>query len=364
MPPETAEGLLVRDQSRADGWIDTPAFDLSFFILSPLLGLALLLISPEGGTTVIGMAAAGLIGGPHYLATYSFYFLDDTAGYQRQRWIAYFVVPVLIVLAVGLLALLQIPALIAVVIYLWNAFHVSRQSCGILSIYRRRAGCLDMRHRSITNAAILSTNFAMALAHIDWYPTLEAFFSRISPALPVLLGPASALTAVVCVAALGVSMVQRFRHGTPFSLPELGFLATSLLLFHPYLWVRDSNLATLGMLLGHFIQYLGIVWLLNSRKLAGETGSFAQRCLSRLWRDPWIFVPMFLTAGGLFLLVQINFTAVTVAFVLLHFYLDGLFWAFKRPEIRRAISPFLTEGRRPLAPARAGTSIADVEPAH
>ena len=40
MPPETAEGVLARDQSPSDGWIDTPAFDLSFFILSPLVGLA------------------------------------------------------------------------------------------------------------------------------------------------------------------------------------------------------------------------------------------------------------------------------------------------------------------------------------
>jgi hypothetical protein len=358
-----AEGVLAQERSAAEGWIDSPAFDLSFFILSPLVGLALLLLPPSSGTTIIAMAAAGLIGGPHYLATYSFYFLDDTAAHQRQRWVAYFVGPVLIVLAVVIVALLRLPAIIAVVIYLWNAFHVSRQSCGILSIYRRRAGCLDMRHRSITNAAILSTNFAMTLSHIDWYPTLDEFLSGISPWLPPLLQQGSALAAVVSVAALGVSLVQRFRGGARVSPPELAFLATSLLLFHPYLWVHDSNLATLGMLLGHFLQYLGIVWLLTNRKLAEGTGSFGQRCLTRLWRDPWIFFPSLLTAGGLFLLVQISFTAVTITFVLLHFYLDGLFWAFKRPEIRRAISPYLAEGRK-SSPARLGGSIADVEPAH
>jgi hypothetical protein len=363
MSADAAEGLLAQDQSRPDSWIDSPAFDLSFFILSPLVGLALLLISPPSGTTLIGIAAAGLIGGPHYLATFSFYFLDDTAEHRRQRWIAYFVVPGVIVLAVGLVAFFQIPAIIPVIIYLWNAYHVSRQSCGILSIYRRRAGYNDMRHRSIANAAILSTNFAMALAHIDWYPTLNDFLSEISSWLPSLLQQASLLAAILSLAALGISLMKRYRNGAPLSLPELGFLATSLLLFHPYLWVRDSNLATLGMLIGHFLQYLGIVWLLNNRKLKDATGSFGQRCLSRLWRDPWIFFPTLLTAGGLFLLVQINFTAVTIAVVLLHFYLDGLFWAFKRPEIRRAISPYLTEGRRP-APARAVASIADIKPAH
>jgi hypothetical protein len=341
-----AEGVLAQERLAVGGWIDSPAFDLGFFILSPLVGLAVLMVSPDDGqTTVLGLAAAALIGGPHYLATFSFYFFDDTADYQRQRWIAYFVGPLLIVLAVAAISLLQVPLIIAVVVYLWNAFHVSRQSCGILSIYRRRAGCLDMRHRAITNAAILSANFAMALAHIDWYPALDRFFTVISPSLPGLISWTAILAAIASLAALSISMAQRFRNGAPFSLAELAFLATSLLLFHPYLWVHDSNLATLGMLLGHFIQYLGIVWLLNYRKLAGGTGSLAQRCLSRLWRDPWIFVPSLLTAGALFMIVQVNFMAATIAVVLLHFYLDGLFWGFRHPEIRNAIAPYLTKGR-------------------
>jgi hypothetical protein len=141
-------------------------------------------------------------------------------------------------------------------------------------------------------------------------------------------------------------------------------LATSLLLFHPYLWVRDVNLATLGMLQGHFIQYLGIVWLLNRRKLADGTGSLGQRAVSRLWRDPWLLIPALVAGGTLFMVLQINLMAVTIALVLLHFYLDGLFWAFKQPEVRRAISPYLMAGRPKIAAAHLGRSIADIEPVH
>jgi hypothetical protein len=142
---------------------------------------------------------------------------------------------------------------------------------------------------------------------------------------------------------LAIAMLQRHRQGPSFRAAELAFLATSLLLFHPYLWVRDINLATLGMLLGHFIQYLGIVWLLNSRKLADGTGSLAQRALSRLWRDPWVLAPALVATGALFMVLQIKLMAVTIALVLLHFYLDGLFWAFKQPEVRRAMVPYLTD---------------------
>jgi|GEM_PF-1891172 hypothetical protein len=346
---ETLSGDFTRAPCTPGGWIASPGFDLTFFILSPLAGLALLFISPLDRTKVIHLAAATLIGGPHYLATYSFYFWDDTAAYHRRRWVAYFVVPILIILAVGGIAWFKIPVVIIVVIYFWNAYHVARQSCGIQSIYRYRAGAFDPRLKTVTNAAIISTNMAMAVAHLDWYPALYGFLSKLSPYLPDLLSNGAVLVAAVSVVRLAIAMFQRHRQGPSFRAAELAFLATSLLLFHPYLWVHDADLATLGMLVGHFIQYLGIVWLLNSRKLADGTGSLGQRALSRLWRDPWVLVPALVATGALFMVLQVNLMAVTITLVLLHFYLDSLFWAFKQPEVRRAMAPYLTDeayGRR------------------
>src|SRR5262249_18722311 len=147
----------------------------------------------------------------------------------------------------GVIAWFQIPIVIVVVIYFWNAYHVARQSCGIQSIYRHRAGAFDPRLKTITNVAIISTSLAMTVAHLDWYPALYAFLSKPSPYLPNLLSYGALVAAGVSLARLGISMLQRSRQGPAFSTAELGFLATSLLLFHPYLWVRDANLATLGM---------------------------------------------------------------------------------------------------------------------
>ena len=182
MSIETTAELVARP--RSGGWIESPAFDLAFFTLSPLVGLALVLVSLDDGNTLLTLAAATLIGGPHYLATYSFYFFDDTAAYHRKRWVAYFVVPILIVLAVGAIAWFKIPIIVLVVVYFWNAYHVARQSCGIQSIYRHRAGAFDPRLKTVTNAAIIATSLAMATAHLDWYPALYHFLSRPSPYLP------------------------------------------------------------------------------------------------------------------------------------------------------------------------------------
>ena len=350
MSPKDDVRALERRVDSPSHWIDSPAFDLSFFILSPLVGVAFLLAYPAGGT-LLAIAAATLIGGPHYLASFSFYFWDDTMAYHRNTWVIHFLIPAMIILFVALVAIFQIPAVIIMLIYFWNAYHVSKQSCGILSIYRHRAGIVDRRQRTVANAAIISTNLCMALSHTEWYPALHDILSTPSPSLPGILFQTSAIAAGVSLIALSVSLYQRYRNGTGPGAIELSFLFTSLTLFHPYLWVRDSNTATLGMLLGHFIQYLGIVWLVNSRKFAAETGSNAQRLLSRLWRDPRILLLGFVSAGGLFMLLQLQAAVVAITLVLLHFYLDGVFWAFRRPEVRKSFAPYLMGWRNPGAQA-------------
>lgn len=321
-------------------WIANPAFDLVFFILSPVAGLLLLAVYPLGGAPAL-LLVATLVGGPHYLATYSFYFWDDTAMHRRTRWLAYFVGPLVIILGVGLVALFNIPAAIPLLIYFWNTYHVSRQSCGILSIYRQHAGDALALDRMLANGAIMATGFAMALSHPGWYPLLQRLLTRIWLPLPAILPAALAAIAAVSLAALGWSLWRRHREGRDASSVELAFLASSLLLFHPYLWVHDSNLATLALLFGHFIQYLGIVWLVNSRKSVTANGSAGQRIVQRLWRDPMILIPALLAAGGLFMLLQVNLMAATITLVLLHFYLDGLFWAFRHQAIRASLGPCL-----------------------
>ena len=331
--------------SQSEAWISSPGFDLAVFILSPLAGLALLLAYPIGGIAVT-IAVATLVGGPHYIATYSFYFWDDTSELRRKRWVAYFLGPMAIVIAVSAVALFHIPAVIPLLIYFWNTYHVSRQSCGILAIYRSRAGDRARRDRTIANTAIITVGFAMALSHPEWYPLLAKLFGRIWPAAMVIVPRVLASLAALSLVVLAYSLYDRHRCGRSATTAELAFLGTSLVLFHPYLWVHDFTLATFGVLFGHFIQYLGIVWLVNQRKGAMLSGSKGQRAVGRLWREPKFLVPAFVTVGGLFLLLQLNLIAVTITLVLLHFYLDGIFWAFSRPEIRNSLGAYLFPEQR------------------
>jgi hypothetical protein len=334
-------------------WIATPAFDLAFFILSPLLGFALLAAAPTG-PNLITVVVGTLFGVPHYLSTFTFFFWEENQPYHRARWLVFFGGPFLIVATFVLLVLLHVPLIVQVVIYTWNTWHVARQSCGILSIYRHRVGATDLQLRRLTNLAVISTNGTVAFWNIAWNPAVNGFLIRIHPAAPAALRAILAVVAAYAMVRLGVGLLERRRRSNNLYWPELAFLGTSLVLFLPYLWVRDPSLATLAMLMGHFVQYLGVVWLVHRRRFGAErTG--APRPLTLLSTSLPLLVLALLTAGGLFLAIDILSTraptiralyqAMFITVSLVHFYLDGLFWAFSNPQVRKTLGPWLF-GRR------------------
>jgi hypothetical protein len=144
-------------------------------------------------------------------------------------------------------------------------------------------------------------------------------------------------------------------------LPELGIFLTGLTLFHPYLWIPDSARATFAMLLPHYVQYLGLVWLLHRRKFPEPVGSRAQAFLQRLSASNLALLVALSCAGlGFFavkeLLSRVGYlplfeaTYLLLAFV--HFYIDGLFWAFRDPHVRHTMGPYLMQGSPAAAVVR------------
>lgn len=329
-------------------WIQSWRFDLVFFILSPLIALPMLALSTE--PSLVTLAFACIFGIPHYLSTFVFYFWDDTRAYHRAHWLLFFGGPALIVISMALAFIFTVPYVIQVVVYVWNTQHVSRQSCGILSIYRQRAGARDPSLKSVTNGAIIWTAFALAFWNTQGYPLLHRFLTLISPHLPLAIWAITTTGAVIALARLAWSLAQRFKGDAPPNAPELAFLATSLLLFHPYLWLHDVNMATLAMLLGHFVQYLAITWLVHWRKFGGAAAPRGA-WLARLSSNRPVLIATLMAVGAVSLgfrvlpprPIQAVYAAGLLTLTLLHFYLDGVFWAFRRPEVRQSLGPYLVK---------------------
>ncbi len=360
--PERALAAPAADLSQAAsrtlprGWIHSPTYDLAFFILSPLAGLALVWGTGHvPGGALLFPAAVYLVAIPHYLSTFSFFLGDQNLAYYRSRRAAFFLGPLIILAAVAGLHAVHFLAPILIVNFVWNVWHVAFQSAGIQSLYRRLNGGNPLE-KWPAHLAILGTNAAMAFWHIDRHGPLHATLSAIHPMAPWAL---SGLALPIGLGAAGI-LAYRLRHRR-LSGAEAGFLVSSLLLFHPYLWVEDLDLATLAMLMGHFIQYLAIVWLLNARKYGSEPGgSRRQRALHFVSARPTWVVAVILASGILvygvnkvsqLLGIPSTYVIAWNALILIHFYLDGLVWAFRQPFVRQSIGAYLTPAER-VAPTR------------
>lgn len=338
-------------------WVHSARFDLLFLILSPLIALPILIISPT--PSLLSLAFACVFGVPHYLSTFTFFFWDETRAQQRADWMLFFGGPVLIVASIAFVILFRVPFIIAVVVYVWNMIHVARQSCGILSIYRHRAGVKDPAIKPIVNSAILWTAAALAFWNPAGYPTLDRFMRTIWVHLPRAVWLIATTAAVVALVRLAASLAKRYRGPQRPQLPEMAFLGTSLLLFHPYLWIHNTEQATLGMLLGHFLQYLGLVWVVHRRKFAAAGDGRSQPWLARLSTNLPLLVAVLFISGAVSLglrLVQafpiaLVYSAMLISLSLVHFYLDGLFWAFRRPEVRASLGPHLMGAPSPRVKA-------------
>jgi hypothetical protein len=327
-------------------WIQSPAFDLCLFTLSPLAGIVVVLStlgSPRG--VYVLLVATYLVAIPHYVSSFSFYLGDDNLAYYCTRRAAFFAGPLLIVFAVLGLRLLKFDGTVQGTMYVWNVYHVSLQSAGILAIYRRLNGG-DRSESLPAKAAILTCNATLAFWFIDRFPPL--FWLLLKAHVPLSAFRWALLTAsMIAVAAF----LGRLRRRASFmAAPEIAFLLSTFLMFNFYIWVRDLNLATFGMLMGHFLQYLGIVWLLNRRKYSMTVGSARQNLLTTISSNTPLLLVAVTLIGLLFFAAQkgsawiglpITYVVLWNALALVHFYIDGLVWAFRNPFVQNSVGTYL-----------------------
>lgn len=351
--------LAAAPPERGRAWIASPLFDLIFFIGSPLvimpMVIAAMTISPKFALLFFFLAF------PHYASTFSFFFWDEYKPRHRARWIAFFAGPVLIAAAYFAFFYFAIPRIIQILLFVWNMWHVARQSGGILSVYRHRAGVFDPLQKTATNYAILACNFFLAFWNIETHPEFGPFLRELSPALPLIVKTSLGVIALACVARLGYALTRRVRAGQPLLMSEVAFLVTSIAIFHPFLWMRNSAVSTAVMLLPHYVQYLGLVWLLHRRRFRTAEGSASQQMLTKISsKTPLLLLLLFsigfASAASAIVLRRVGQDVIFESLYLLlafeHFYLDGLFWAFRDPSVRKSIAPYLTGFG---APARATT---------
>jgi hypothetical protein len=342
-----AESLGVRARVNEAGWIHSPLFDFFLLIAAPLATLPIFVgiylripILAIGG--VLGLAFV------HYASTLSFFFWKENQVYYRSRWLAFAVGPILLAVAYWMMVGFEVPYIMQVVLFVWNTWHVSRQNCGILSLYRSRAGVSDQTQKNAANNAIIAVSFFLAFWNINTHEEMMGFFGWFSKDLAWVIKIPLGIVAAYYLGRLGVAL---YRRNSTVGLPEGLFLAASLGFFYPYLFIKDSGYATMAMLLPHYVQYLTLVWLLHRRKFGGASEG-APLPLLKMSGNLHILIPA-CVAFAAFVYLARNFTVsaghepyfeMTYLFVAFqHFYFDGLIWSFRQQHVRKTMLPFLVK---------------------
>ena len=333
-------------------WIQSPGFDIFLLIFAPLVTLPII----AGLYYRIPWLAIGggmILAFAHYSSTLSFLFWTDSREYHRARWLAFLAGPLIIAFIYCLLLGFEVPFVIQFVLFFWNTFHVARQNCGILSIYRQRAGVTDPTQRNAANSAIIATSAFLAVWNIDTHKEVAALFGLVSGNLTEYVKLVPGLMATFFICRLTIALLRR---NEPIGLPEALFIASSLVFFYPYLFIRNSEIATFAMLLPHYVQYMALVWLLHRRKF-GSKSDGAPVVLRYMSSSVIILIPVLFSVGFSFYLMKnffdgrgqaYWFESLYLLIAFQHFYMDGLIWSFKRAHVRQTIGSFLL--RRPVGP--------------
>jgi hypothetical protein len=344
---EGSTGIRVRIDNAA--WIHSPAFDIFLLICAPLATLPIF-IGIYLRIPVLAIGGALGLAFTHYASTISFYFWNENKEYYRSRWLAFFGGPLILGTVYFLLIGFAVPFIIQVVVFVWNTWHVSRQNCGILSLYRSRAGVSNLEQKNAANNAIIALSFFLAFWNINSHEEVMGFFGWFSKDLSWIVKIVLGAVATFYMGRLGIALLRREQS---LGIPESLFLAASLGFFYPYLFIKDSGYATLAMLLPHYVQYLALVWLLHRRKF-GTASEGAPLALRKISSKTFLLIPALFAFGSLVYLfreytVSIGherlFEILYLFVALEHFYLDGLIWSFRRPHVRQTMLPFLL--RRP-----------------
>jgi hypothetical protein len=347
------------------GWIANASYDGWFFVGSLALCVVLVAIALVQPSLAIPatIVAGVLFANTHNLLT-GFFFLDaENLAYYRRYPHYYFTAP-LVLLGLSMAIFVWWPPLAFTLHFFFTTWHVVRQSVGIQKLYLGKVKAADF-DRNLDAGLIYAAVLALHLFAIWKFQPLWAT-KALAPGAVV---PGGAGITAGFIALLAAVMLTRVlwlgRREGRVAWQRLGFGLTSIGMYTPYLIIDQYQVAFMAGILPHYMQYHGIFWLVGQNKYAGNP-QYEGTLLGRLARDLRVWVLLVVVAAGVMALFRAPYflaehdpvlgsryawqVNLTVGFFYglgwMHFYLDGLLFRFRYPEVRAAILRHLRDPRR------------------
>lgn len=332
-----------------------PIYDWVFFLAPPLLSLLLgILLADTSLTTelrslgpeedtLVGFALGATIHA-HLVAV-----VVRSHGNPEIRklhpW-RFFVVPVVLYLAIVTSPWVAIAS--SVVATWWDVWHSGAQTFGFARIYERNAGTAPELGRRLDfwlNQVLYAGPILAGAVLVDHLGELENFKdlprSPFAPALAKVPAQVLGHQAIVTWAVLvggGLFLVvyvaaywRWWRRGWRPAWPKVWLLASTGAV-SLYTWGFNSwGQAFLIMNVFHAVQYLGLVWAIEGRRIARGL---------RLERRPRLALAVFVgSVGGYGLATQAldasitSLWAITIVVSLMHFWYDAFVWSVRKAQI-------------------------------
>lgn len=353
-----AEALPVAAPVARPWAILSPGKDLFFFFGSTFVVLLVWLAASvfRVNSFYVLAAVAVTANGPHLVSTWTRVYFDR--GERRARPVALVAVPLSIAAAVTLISagLGHTGArILNTTILYWATWHFVAQNWGILRIYQRKSGESLASLALQLERPILCLTVAFALAHRIYTGPRVLFGTEVyTPPMPRaaaygLLGPLLFLTAAFVI----LRVRERGAPHARAALVRMGFLACSALGFIvPFVFIKtDDTSAFAAAACWHGVQYLGIVRHYHRTTWKGGVHPDAPvvSWLSQPGRGRALLYAALLLAlaGSGYVLIGLGSfvtrgtawdayrwgSVVWTSFTLSHYWLDGVIWKLRRPEL-------------------------------
>jgi hypothetical protein len=329
-------------------YIAGPYLDYIFIVFPvwvPIIYFTLISALPEYNALFFLMVML-LLGEPHFAATW-FFVLDN----KNRKWLLdnkYYSI-FLPLLFATILIIVGVQISIAAALFpvlIFNLFHVTRQSIGILKLY----GGFKSKNLSLSIWAVyVFSTFFIVIGLIRFTFLLEV----VDDYLPIIL-LVSAIAALLTVLAIFIS-----GRSEGIGLINVATTLTGILMFMPMLFVdRLENAFAMGVGM-HYSQYLAITIPLYLRRARMDVKTGANKALRFVASNIYSITFYLLAYAGLMVFLAQKFTysevseeymhkemvifLVPIVFQTLHFYADSFIWRFSTPYIREEIHPHLYE---------------------
>jgi hypothetical protein len=332
--------VAARPQPPGGGWLVAPGFDL-FFLANlwwPLVAVAGWWIAETDSW--FGFWQIYFLTTPHRWLTLILVAADPDRRANKMSWLIGIAVVTSIVVF-GVWSITGALYCLAVVDYIWNAWHFGAQHGGIARMYARRAGeATSLGQTWGLRVLVVYTALRMAGWSTGW---LE--LTTIGPAA---LAALDAVMGTACVAA--IYLPSLFRARSAFSTVESTswgrpvYVASVVALYLALLVAVNLHLPALitGLVAGsagfHAIEYLAIVtFYAQRRKTHGSAGAF--QTMAKNWSA---LLGLYIIALGAMAFatdraVQEIWLGVNLWGAFLHYAYDGMIWKLREAKTSQTL---------------------------